>query len=158
MLVVAKITGQLHPVMGRVVRIIRLGVLCFLCNPGRAAVAGQATAFGDRRRLFPLAVAPGAWNVPEGVQVAARHFPPQGAGESFFGKVANHATGVRHFPDVNVLFRKNFLRAMASRAVPGLCVGNPDFGGSGFLRPRPLGKTPLAIQQKKENHQSGKPF
>lgn len=159
MLAMAKITVQLRPVVGRVVRIVRFGVLSFQGNFGCAAVADQTLAFGDRGRFFPLAVATGAGNVPEGMQVAARHFPLQGAREAFFGKVANCTADIRHFLNIHVLFRKNILSAMAGRAFPGLCAGNPDdFGRSGFFRPRPLGKTPLAIQQKKENHQRGKQF
>jgi hypothetical protein len=141
------------------VRIVRFGVLSFQGNFGRAAVAEQTLAFGDRRRFFPLTVATGAGNIPEGMQVAARHFPLQGAREAFFGKVANQASDVRHFPDVHMLFWKRFLQTVAGRAVPGLCAGHPDnFGRSGFLCLRPLGKTRLTVQQKKENHQSGKKF
>jgi len=158
MLAVAEITVQLRPVVGRVVRIVRFGVLSFQGNFGRAAVTDQTPAFGDRRRLFGLAVAPGAWNAPEGMQVAARHFPPEGAGKAFFGKMADPAGDIRHFPDVQVIFWKHLLSAMAGRAVPGLSAGNPDFGGVCFLRPRFLGKAPLSIEEKKEKHQGGKQF
>ncbi len=93
------------------------------------------------------------------MQVTAGHFPLERAGKAFFGKMANQAADIRHFLNVQVIFRKNFLRAMAGRAVPGLRAGKPDnLGWSCFLRPLSLGKASLSVQAKKENHQSGKQY